>query len=115
MTEPGFVATQPGVVSSSEAQTSSPALPDRADTAPELDVGAIEELTAALAKVKMLSGLLPICSSCKNIRDDQGYWNRLEVYIQQHSDATLTHGICPDCARRLYPEIFGDRPSPVAA
>jgi DNA-binding NtrC family response regulator len=75
----------------------------------------IEELKAALARVKTLTGLLPICSSCKNIRDDHGYWNRLEVYIQQHSDATLTHGICPDCARRLYPEIFGDRPSPVAA
>jgi DNA-binding NtrC family response regulator len=69
----------------------------------------IAELTAALAKVKTLSGLLPICSSCKNIRDDKGYWNRLEVYLQQHSDATLTHGICPDCARRLYPEVFGDK------
>lgn len=69
----------------------------------------IGELTAALAKVKTLSGLLPICSSCKNIRDDKGYWNRLEVYLQQHSDATLTHGICPDCARRLYPEVFGDK------
>jgi DNA-binding NtrC family response regulator len=75
----------------------------------------ITELTAALAKVKTLSGLLPICSSCKNIRDDQGYWNRLEVYLQQHSEATLTHGICPDCAQRLYPEIFGARPNPVAA
>ena len=66
----------------------------------------IEELTTALAKVKMLTGLLPICSSCKNIRDDNGYWNRLEVYLQEHSEATLTHGICPDCAHRLYPEIF---------
>jgi DNA-binding NtrC family response regulator len=68
----------------------------------------IAELKEALAKVKTLSGLLPICSSCKNIRDDKGYWNRLEVYLQQHSDATLTHGICPDCARRLYPDIFSD-------
>ncbi len=69
----------------------------------------ISELTEALAKVKTLTGLLPICSSCKNIRDDKGYWNRLEVYLQQHSEATLTHGICPDCAHRLYPDIFRER------
>lgn len=69
----------------------------------------ILELTEALAKVKTLTGLLPICSSCKNIRDDNGYWNRLEVYLQQHSEATLTHGICPDCAHRLYPDIFRER------
>jgi hypothetical protein len=68
----------------------------------------IEELTEALAKVKTLSGLLPICSSCKKIRDDKGYWNRLETYIQEHSAATLTHGICPDCAQRLYPGIFDE-------
>jgi DNA-binding NtrC family response regulator len=68
----------------------------------------IEELTAALTKVRTLTGLLPICSSCKGIRDDNGYWNRLEVYLQEHSEATLTHGICPDCARRLYPEIFSN-------
>ena len=65
------------------------------------------ELKEALARVKALSGLLPICSSCKNIRDDKGYWNRLEVYLEEHSSATLTHGICPECARRLYPDIFG--------
>jgi DNA-binding NtrC family response regulator len=74
----------------------------------------IEELTAALAKVKTLTGLLPICSSCKNIRDDNGYWNRLEVYLQQHSEAKLTHGICPDCAHRLYPEIFPEGRNTVA-
>ena len=74
----------------------------------------IEELTAALAKVKTLTGLLPICSSCKNIRDDNGYWNRLEVYLQEHSEAKLTHGICPDCAHRLYPEIFPETANTVA-
>ena len=63
----------------------------------------IEELNAALDKVKILSGLLPICSSCKNIRDDKGYWNRIEMYISEHSQAEFTHGICPDCAKKLYP------------
>ena len=71
----------------------------------------ISELTDALAKVKTLTGLLPICSSCKNIRDDNGYWNRLETYLQEHSGAKLTHGICPDCAHRLYPDIFPQKDS----
>ena len=66
------------------------------------------ELQDALAQVKTLSGLLPICSSCKKIRDDQGYWNQLEVYIQDHSEAVFSHSLCPDCAKKLYPEIFGD-------
>jgi hypothetical protein len=56
--------------------------------------------------VKTLSGLLPICSSCKKIRDDKGYWNRLETYIETRTEADFTHGICPDCARKLYPEDF---------
>jgi len=62
----------------------------------------IGELQDALAKVKLLSGLLPICASCKKIRDDQGYWKQIEVYIQSHSEAEFTHGICPDCAQKLY-------------
>ncbi|MCE5271474.1 hypothetical protein LLH00_09355 [bacterium] len=57
----------------------------------------------ALGQIKTLSGLLPICSSCKRIRDDQGDWKRIEVYISEHSQAEFTHGLCPDCARRLYP------------
>jgi PAS domain S-box-containing protein len=65
----------------------------------------ISELQEALAKIKTLSGLLPICSSCKKIRDDKGYWNQIEVYIESHSDAEFTHSFCPDCMRRLYPEI----------
>jgi PAS domain S-box-containing protein len=65
----------------------------------------ITELQDALGKVKLLSGLLPICSSCKKIRDDKGYWTQLEAYIQQHSDAHFTHGICPDCAKRLFPNV----------
>jgi len=64
------------------------------------------ELQDTLAKVKILSGLLPICASCKKIRDDEGYWNQLETYIQEHSQAEFSHGICPECAKKLYPEYF---------
>ena len=70
------------------------------------------ELQEALAKVKTLSGLLPICAGCKKIRDDQGYWQQVELYIQSHSDAKFTHGLCPDCCTRLYPEVFNKTPKP---
>jgi len=63
------------------------------------------KLEIALAEVKKLSGLLPICSSCKKIRDDKGYWNQIEEYIQKHSDAEFTHSICQECAKTHYPEI----------
>src|SRR5262249_43331949 len=62
----------------------------------------IAELQDALTKVKTLSGLLPICAGCKRIRDDKGYWNQIELFIQSHSDAEFTHGFCPDCMKRLY-------------
>ena len=65
-----------------------------------------EELQKALAKIKTLSGLLPICASCKKIRDDQGYWTQLESYISEHSEAEFTHGCCPDCMKKLYPELY---------
>ncbi len=65
-----------------------------------------DKLQAALAKVKKLSGMLPICSSCKKIRDDKGYWNQIENYIRKHSDAQFSHGICPPCAEELYREIL---------
>jgi len=68
----------------------------------------IRELEDAIAKITALSGLLPICASCKKIRDDAGYWHQVEEYIHQHSDADFTHGLCPDCARKLYPDIFND-------
>jgi len=64
----------------------------------------ISELQAALAQVKTLSGLLPICSGCKKIRDDQGYWNRIETFISKHSDAQFSHGICPDCTKKYFPD-----------
>jgi PAS domain S-box-containing protein len=64
----------------------------------------ILELREALSKVKTLSGLLPICASCKKIRNDKGYWEQMEVYIRDHSEADFSHSICPECAERLYPE-----------
>lgn len=65
----------------------------------------ITKLKDALAKVKTLSGLLPICASCKKIRDDKGYWYQIESYISSHSKAEFSHSICPECAKKLYPEI----------
>jgi PAS domain S-box-containing protein len=66
----------------------------------------IISLKEALAKVKTLTGFLPICSSCKQIRDDKGYWNQIESYIRDHSEAEFTHSLCPECASKLYPEIY---------
>ncbi|MBZ5683187.1 MAG: PAS domain S-box protein [Acidobacteriia bacterium] len=66
----------------------------------------IAELKEALSKVRMLSGLLPICASCKKIRDPKGTWQHLESYIRDNSEAEFTHGICPDCRQQLYPEHF---------
>lgn len=66
----------------------------------------IAELQKALSEIKALTGLLPICAACKKIRDDSGYWRQVEEYIREHSDVEFTHSICPDCARKLYPEMF---------
>lgn len=65
----------------------------------------IRDLQRALAQVRTLSGLLPICSGCKKIRDDQGYWQQIESYIRDHSEADFSHGVCPDCTERLYPDL----------
>jgi PAS domain S-box-containing protein len=65
----------------------------------------IKELQEAAADIKILSGLVPICSSCKKIRDDKGYWTQLEGYIQAHSEAKFSHGVCPDCMKKLYPNF----------
>lgn len=64
------------------------------------------ELKTALNQVKQLKGLLPICSHCKRIRDDQGYWNQIESYIRDHSEAEFSHSICQECARKHYPELY---------
>jgi hypothetical protein len=69
----------------------------------------IEELTESLKQVKTLSGLLPICSSCKRIRDDQGYWQQVETYIAEHTNAGFTHGICPDCLSKLKSDKAGSK------
>ena len=66
----------------------------------------ILELQKALAEVKTLSGMLPICAGCKKVRDDKGYWNQIESYLSDHSEAKFSHGICPECAKKLYPELF---------
>ena len=66
----------------------------------------ISELQQALSKIKTLSGLLPICAYCKKIRDDEGYWNQIESYITEHSKAEFSHGICPDCVKKMYPEYY---------
>lgn len=64
----------------------------------------IGELKAALAKVRVLSGMLPICAACKKIRDDSGYWHQIESYITEHSETEFSHGICPECMKKLYPD-----------
>jgi len=63
------------------------------------------ELKAALEKVKQLSGLLPICANCKKIRNDQGYWDAVEGYLEAHSEVHFSHSICPECIEKLYPEF----------
>jgi PAS domain S-box-containing protein len=65
----------------------------------------VAELQKTLSEVKTLRGFLPICSHCKKIRDDKGYWNQIESYIHKHSDAEFSHGICPECAEKYYPEM----------
>ena len=62
----------------------------------------IEDLSDALEKVKVLSGLMPICARCKKIRDDKGYWNNLESYIEKYSEASFSHGLCPECSDEMY-------------
>jgi len=66
----------------------------------------IAELQNALNKVKTLNGLIPICASCKKIRDDRGYWQEVEAYLSQHSDAKFTHGLCQECLQKLYPDQY---------
>ena len=73
--------------------------------------GLVEKLQQALAQVETLRGILPICSSCKRIRDDNGFWYEIETYIASHSQAEFSHSICPDCEEELYPEYFKRRDS----
>lgn len=73
----------------------------------------VEELHQALDQIKTLRGILPICMHCKKIRDDQGYWRQVEVYIRSHTEAHCSHGICPECSKKLYPRLGqGKEPAP---
>jgi two-component system, response regulator PdtaR len=67
-----------------------------------------QELEQALEDIQTLRGLIPICASCKKIRDDKGYWQQVEVYVAEHTLAEFSHGLCPECAVRLYPDIFSE-------
>jgi preprotein translocase subunit YajC len=77
----------------------------RMDRAAKERENMIQKLQAALAEVKTLRGIIPICASCKKVRDDKGYWNQIESYVRDHSEADFSHGICPECARKLYPDF----------
>ncbi len=66
----------------------------------------ITELKEAMEHIRTLQGLLPVCSLCKKVRDDKGYWNQIETYLSEHADIRVTHGLCPDCAQKLYPEYY---------
>ena len=68
----------------------------------------LQQLQSTLAEIRQLTGLLPICAHCKRIRDDQGYWQNVEVYVRDHSDAEFSHGICPVCMQELYPDLLED-------
>ncbi len=64
------------------------------------------QLQEALDNIKTLKGLIPICANCKNIRDDEGFWHQVEIYVRNHSDAEVSHSICPECFKTLYPEFY---------
>lgn len=66
----------------------------------------VQELESALAHIKTLKGIIPICSSCKKIRDDRGFWNQVEAYVSAHSEAKFSHGLCPQCTAKLYPDYI---------
>jgi sigma-B regulation protein RsbU (phosphoserine phosphatase) len=68
----------------------------------------VQELALALEQVKTLRGIVPICANCKNVRDDQGYWNKVETYFREHTEAEFSHAVCPDCMTKLYPQ-FSER------
>ena len=69
----------------------------------------INELQKALDEINVLSGLIPICTSCKKIRNDAGYWERVEEYFTKHSNILFSHGLCPECAKKLYPDFDFDK------
>ena len=70
----------------------------------------VAELNEALAEISTLRGIIPICAKCKNVRDDKGFWQQVECYVSDRSDAEFSHGVCPGCAQELYPELYKNRP-----
>ena len=68
--------------------------------------GLVQELRDALDNIRILRGLIPICCSCKKIRDDKGYWNKLEYYLEAHTEAEFTHGVCPECEKKMFPDFL---------
>ena len=68
----------------------------------------ITEQKKAEKEIKILRGILPICASCKKIRDDEGFWHQVEVYVHNHTDAEFSHGICPECTKKHYPDLMDD-------
>lgn len=74
----------------------------------ELAAERADRLEKALREIKVLRGIIPICASCKKIRNDEGFWQQVETYVTQHSDALFSHGICPDCIKKYYPDIDAD-------
>ena len=103
----------PNIGSAIEVVFLSLALGDRINVIRTEKLEAEKALTEALERqvrertiqIKKLSGLLPICASCKKIRNDRGYWQQVEQYLGEHSDAEFTHSICPECMKKLYPEV----------
>ena len=69
----------------------------------------VQELQKALNEVRTLRGIIPMCSSCNKIRDDQGYWNQVEAYVRDHTEAEFSHSICPECMKELYPEFMREK------
>jgi DNA-binding response OmpR family regulator len=69
----------------------------------------IDELSWALMEIKTLHGIIPICTCCKKIRDDQAFWSQVEIYVRKNSEAEFSHSICPECMQKLYPEFSGDK------
>jgi len=78
---------------------------DKLSSLSEEQKGLIARLHDALANIKTLKGMLPICASCKKVRDDKGYWNQIEEYVRDHTDAEFSHGLCPDCAQKYYDQL----------
>ena len=94
---------RPGDTTPCEVHTTLDDVPERRRMEAERE-RLTQQLEDALANLKVLSGFIPICASCKKIRNDSGYWQQLEVYMRDHSDAQFSHGVCPECMVKLYPE-----------